>query len=93
MPNRQPLQSKTRRVLFPLTILLPPLLQKLNRLDVASDAVTLIIATGTHMPMRPDEFGLVVPADILDLYRVVSHDCDDTANMIDLISSATARAK
>jgi nickel-dependent lactate racemase len=34
--------------------------------------------------MRPDEFPLVVPPEILARYRVVSHDCDDEAGLIGL---------
>ncbi|MBI5303241.1 MAG: nickel-dependent lactate racemase [Chloroflexi bacterium] len=81
------INDKTRPV--PLAILLPPLLQKLARLDVPREAITLLIATGTHAPMRADEFGAVVPADILAHYRVISHDCDDGANLIEL--GATTR--
>lgn len=76
------INDKTRPV--PLAILLPPLLQKLGDLGIADDAIALIIATGTHAPMRADEFASVVPSGILARYRVISHDCDDAANLVEL---------
>ncbi len=53
-----------------------PLLAQLETQGIAPGAVTLTIATGTHAPMTPDEFGKILPDDILARYRVVSHDCD-----------------
>jgi nickel-dependent lactate racemase len=71
------INDKTRPV--PLDILLPPLLQKLARLGIPDSAITLIIGVGTHAPMPREEFGAIVPAEILARYRVISHDCDDAA--------------
>jgi nickel-dependent lactate racemase len=76
------INDKTRPV--PLAILLPPLAQKLASLDIPRNAITFIIATGTHAPMRADEFASVVPREILDHYRVITHDCDDGANLVEL---------
>jgi lactate racemase len=66
--------DKTRPV--PHHLLLPPLLRKLEAAGVPPEQITLIIATGTHAPMPPEEFGLVIPAEILRRYPVISHDCD-----------------
>ncbi|MCX7838599.1 MAG: nickel-dependent lactate racemase [Anaerolineae bacterium] len=71
------INDKTRPV--PLHLLLPPLLQKLARLGIPDAAITLIIGVGTHAPMPREEFGAVVPAEILARYRVISHDCDDAS--------------
>jgi nickel-dependent lactate racemase len=71
------INDKTRPV--PLGILLPPLLQKLARLGIPDSAITLIIGVGTHAPMPREEFGAVVPSEILARYRVISHDCDDAS--------------
>jgi len=68
------INDKTRPV--PHEHLLPPLLARLEALGIAPAQITLIIATGTHTPMRPDEFGQVVPAGVLARYPVISHDCD-----------------
>jgi nickel-dependent lactate racemase len=46
--------------------------------------VRFYIATGTHAPMCPDEFPAILPAQILERYPVVSHDCDDTENLVHL---------
>ena len=68
------INDKTRPV--PHDELLPPLLTALEELGIPRAAITLIIATGTHIPIAPDAFAQVVPAEILDRYRIVSHDCD-----------------
>jgi len=70
------INDKTRPV--PLALLLPPLLAKLERLGIPHDAVTFLIATGTHAPMRPNEFSAVVPGEVL------AQDCDDAANLVEL---------
>jgi nickel-dependent lactate racemase len=44
--------------------------------DMGMTAITLLIATGAHAPMTPDEFDKILPRDILTQYPVVSHDCD-----------------
>lgn len=59
-----------------------PLLARLTRLGIRDEAITFLIATGTHTPMTPDEFGMVLPAELLARYRVLSHDCDDRANLV-----------
>ena len=74
------INDKTRPV--PHRYLLPPLLHHLESLNLPPEAVTLIIATGTHPPMRPDEFPQVVPPAILARYPVQSHDADDRENLL-----------
>ena len=78
-PGRTPtvaiaINDKTRPV--PHDWLLPPLLSALEGLGVPPHAITLIIATGTHIPTPPADFGGVVPADVLGRYPVISHDAD-----------------
>ena len=73
--------DKTRPV--PHKYLLPPLLARLEALGIAPEAITLVIATGTHIPMPPDEFGQVIPPEVLARYPVVSHDCD-AADLVSL---------
>lgn len=73
------ISDKTR----PLPALaLAPLLVRLEALGLPPDAITLLVGTGTHAPMRPDEFPALLPPDVLGRYRVISHDCDDAANLI-----------
>ncbi|NBF41229.1 MAG: nickel-dependent lactate racemase, partial [Spirochaetes bacterium] len=74
--------DKTRPV--PHGELLPPLLARLESHGIARDHITLVIATGTHPPMRPDEFTAILPSDIVERYRVVSHDVGEEDNLADL---------
>ncbi len=73
------LNDKTRPV--PHEYLLPPLLERLEQAGVAREAITLVIAPGSHAPMRPDEFAAVVPAGILSRFRVFCHDAEDRASL------------
>ena len=66
------INDKTRPV--PHRDLLPPLLHRLEGLGLPPEAITLIIATGTHAPMPPEEFQQVVPPEILTRYPVICHD-------------------
>lgn len=72
--------DKTRPV--PHQHLLPPLLARLESLGIPREALTLVVAVGTHAPMPPGELASVIPADVLERYTVVSHDCDDKANLV-----------
>jgi nickel-dependent lactate racemase len=76
------INDKTRPV--PNSILIPPLLKKLALLGIPKNSITFYIATGTHLPMTPEEFHLVLPEEILRDYVVVSHDCDQMDNLINL---------
>ncbi len=76
------INDKTRPV--PNHHLLPPLLQRLRALGLPRAAITFVIATGTHAPMPPEEFAQVLPPELAAAYRVVSHDCDDEASLVDL---------
>jgi len=76
------INDKTRPV--PHKHLLPPLLARLEARGFAPQAITLIIATGTHQPMQEDEFAAVIPKHLLGRYQVVSHDAEDRANLVHL---------
>jgi nickel-dependent lactate racemase len=64
--------DKTRPV--PHGQLLPPLLERLAAAGIADDAITFVVAVGGHAPMVASEFAEVLPPEVLDRYRVVSHD-------------------
>lgn len=81
------INDKTRPV--PNSILIPPLLRKLALLGIPKSSITFFIATGTHLPMTPEEFHLVLPEEILHDYRVVNHDCDQITNLIELGKTKT----
>jgi lactate racemase len=76
------INDKTRPV--PHEVLLPPLLEALEKLGIPSNAITLVVATGLHAPMPESEFAQILPANILAHYRVVSHDAAATANLVSL---------
>ena len=74
------ISDKTRPV--PHAVLLPPLLQALDKLGIPSDAITLIVATGLHAPMQEAEYADILPADILARYRVICHNAAATEELV-----------
>lgn len=74
------INDKTRPV--PHEHLLPPLLTRLEGLGIPPQAITLLIASGTHAPMRSEEFAAIVPPEILARYTVVAHDCNDSDALV-----------
>lgn len=76
------INDKTRPV--PHDILLPPLLERLEKHGIPRDKITLIIATGSHKPMTPDEYPGILPAEIIANYRVISHDIGREQDIIRL---------
>jgi nickel-dependent lactate racemase len=73
------INDKTRPV--PHKYLLPPLLNWLIKQGIAPDQINFFIATGTHAPMKQEEFPLILPDEILKTYRIFSHDCDAREGM------------
>ncbi len=78
--------DKTRPV--PHRYLLPPLLARLEGLGFLPENITLLVATGTHAPMPPEEFPAILPAEILARYPVYSHDCNADGELIYLGETA-----
>lgn len=74
--------DKTRPV--PHQHLLPPLLARLEALGFAAEDISLLIATGTHAPMKREEFPLILPREVIARYPVHSHDCDASTEMVPL---------
>jgi lactate racemase len=72
--------DKTRPV--PHHHLLPPLLEKLNSMGISAQNIKIMIASGTHIPLTPDEINRLLPKDITDNYDVICHDCDDQGNLV-----------
>lgn len=76
------INDKTRPV--PHEHLLPPLLQGLRRAGVRDEDISFIIATGAHPLMHPSEYAAILPADILERYRVACHDASDDSRLSQL---------
>jgi nickel-dependent lactate racemase len=55
---------------------LPPILDELTRLGVAQEAVTIVVATGTHRAMTNAEIEKLVGKNIAAGWRIENHDCD-----------------
>ncbi len=71
--------DKTRPV--PHQHLLPPLLQRLESLGLPPEKIQLIIATGTHPVMPPEEYPWVLPPEILERYPVICHNARDESSL------------
>lgn len=76
------INDKTRPV--PHHILLPPLLHRLRQMGVVQSGIKFIIASGTHTPMRPDEFPLTLPKDLIADHEVIVHDCTQNMDLVEL---------
>ena len=59
----------------PSWLLIPPILDELNRAGVEDSDITIIFACGTHRAVRPDEAEDLLGPEVLKRIRVVSHDC------------------
>jgi len=76
------INDKTRPV--PHQHILPPLLAWLETKGVRREQIHFFIATGSHAPMRPDEFDRIIPAEICVTYAISSHDIEALDNLIEL---------
>lgn len=57
----------------PNSLILPPILETIERAGVPRDKITILIATGIHRPNLGDELDELVGAEIPKKYRVVNH--------------------
>lgn len=76
------INDKTRPV--PLHHLLPPLLNMLEAQGIAPENITLMIATGTHAVMPPEQYSWILPPAIIERYPILCHDINDEDNLTDL---------
>ena len=59
----------------PNKIILPPILEILERCGIKNDAITILIATGMHRPNMGRELESMVGREISESYKVVNHYC------------------
>src|SRR5215467_10408588 len=58
----------------PNRLTLPPVLRRLKQAGIASEAITILIATGLHRPATESEIHEICGGEIAAAYRVVNHD-------------------
>ena len=66
---------------IPNHIILPALLDFLNKAGVKKEDITLYIATGTHKDLNPQELSQHLTHGIYDEYRTHVHDCHNAENL------------
>ncbi|HEX9013341.1 MAG TPA: nickel-dependent lactate racemase [Anaerolineaceae bacterium] len=66
----------------PAALVLPHLLERIRRCGVPDDAITLLVSTGTHRPMREEELCQKVGGAVFRRYETVQHDCLDRESQV-----------
>jgi nickel-dependent lactate racemase len=61
----------------PNRVILPPMLETLEGAGIPREAVTILVATGTHRPNTPEELTEMVGPQIVRDYRIVNHVATD----------------
>ena len=64
----------------PNRIILPPLLETLEKSGIPKERITILIATGMHRPNLGRELEYMVGRDIMDGYRIENHYCRKSAD-------------
>ncbi len=59
----------------PSDIIIPPLLERLNQLDIKDDDVTIIFGCGTHRAVKPEEVKEILGKDVAGRVKTISHNC------------------
>ena len=60
--------------LIPYHLILPPILERLDRIGIAPSVIRILIASGLHPPMATSRFPNLLPPEILRRYSVHAHD-------------------
>jgi nickel-dependent lactate racemase len=68
----------------PVHVIIPLLLDELNRAGVSDQQVTVLIALGTHRPMTPAEIARHFGAEVTRRVQVVNNPWQDPAQLADL---------
>ncbi len=59
----------------PSHLIVPPILDELNKAGVKDIDVTIIIGCGTHRPAKPEEMKALLGEETLQRVKAISHDC------------------
>jgi len=76
------ISDKTRPV--PYGIVLPPLLETLERAGIARDRIELLVATGLHRSNTADELAAMTSPEIVARYRLRNHVARDAGQHVHL---------
>jgi nickel-dependent lactate racemase len=68
----------------PYTLILPPLMERIEKAGIRRENITLLIATGIHRHHTPVDNLEVFGEDLCQRYKIVNHNCD-----LDLCSIGT----
>jgi lactate racemase len=71
----------------PAHLILPAVLRRIDMAGVPAEAVTIMVATGTHRGMTEPELEQKIGAGVLARYRVVNHDYSKEDEQTDLGST------
>jgi nickel-dependent lactate racemase len=71
----------------PNSFLLPPILETIEQAGITRNAITILIATGTHRPNLGAEAEALVGAGIASNYRICNHACRDESMHVSLGTS------
>lgn len=63
-------------------LLVPPMLAELQAAGVPAEAITFLVAVGTHRPSTPAERIEKLGAEIVGRYRVIDHDAANDDNLV-----------
>ncbi|MFB0501777.1 MAG: nickel-dependent lactate racemase [Candidatus Bathyarchaeia archaeon] len=58
----------------PSYVMVPPLLDELNRVGVKDESIALIFGCGSHREVKPEEMKKLVGEEAIDRVKVVNHD-------------------
>jgi nickel-dependent lactate racemase len=56
-------------------LMIPPLLDELNKAGVKDEDVTIIFGCGTHRPVKPEEIAALIGEEAVKRIKTISHDC------------------
>ncbi len=59
----------------PSYLMVPPILDELNKAGVKDEDITVIFGCGTHRPVSPEEMKTLVGEETLERVKAISHDC------------------